>query len=141
MNPPESIASRTEKVAHQRLVDAVLGGTEWIPVAELGRRLDPHSSTPKELPEQWLRSGRIFSIEHEGVLLVPAYLFDAHWEPLPGVAEILQIFDGYFGWYVAGWFESKNSYLGGPSPREVLALRPDAVVGAAKDNLEPVSNG
>jgi hypothetical protein len=107
----------------------------------LGRRLDPQSETPHEIPEQWLRSERIFSIEHEGVLLVPAYLFDAQWQPLPGVAEILQIFDGYFGWYVAGWFESKNSYLGGPSPREVLALKPDAVVGAAKDSTEPVSNG
>jgi hypothetical protein len=140
MNPPETIASLTEK-ALQRRVEAVLGGTEWITVAELGRRLDPQSGSPQEVPEQWLRSGRIFSIEHEGVLLIPAYLFDAQWQPLPGVADILQIFDGYFGWYVAGWFESKNSYLGGPSPREVLALKPDAVVGAAKDSTEPVSNG
>jgi hypothetical protein len=60
MDPPESIASRTEKVAYQRLVDAALGGTAWIPVAELGRRLDPQSTTPQKVPEQWLRSGRIF---------------------------------------------------------------------------------
>jgi hypothetical protein len=87
MNPPETIASLTEK-ALQRRVEAVLGGTEWITVAELGRGLDPQSGSPQEVPEQWLRSGRIFSIEHEGVLLIPAYLFDAQWQPLPGVADI-----------------------------------------------------
>jgi hypothetical protein len=115
MNRPETIASLTEK-ALQRRVEAVLGGAEWMPVAELGRRLDPQSKTPEEVPEQWVRSGKIFSIEHEGVLLVPAYLFDAQWHPLPGVAEILRIFDSYLGWAVAGWFESKNSYLGGAEP-------------------------
>lgn len=132
VEPRRPAATRIE--LEKRAIDAVLQGTEWNSAAEIGLRLHAKAANPHAAATRWLQSGRIFGIDHRGKRIYPAYIFDATWQPLPAVKQVLEVLDGYSPFRVAAWFESTNSFLGGKRPREVIASDPRAVVAAAEDH-------
>ncbi len=119
----------------QRGVEAIFSGAEWLSAEQIGRLRDPAARNPHGAANRWRADGRIFAITKGGVLYYPRYALDDAFEPLPAVAKILQVLEGFSPYRVAGWFESTNSMLGGRRPRELLAGRAAAVVEAAKDQV------
>jgi hypothetical protein len=119
----------------RKAIEAVLSGTEWLTAQEVGQRQNPDATNPHAVASRWKKEGKVFFIEHKGVTLYPKYIFDEFGNPVPEVAEVLKIFDGYRPFRIASWFESISSMLRGKRPREVLATDPKAVVAAALDHI------
>lgn len=118
-----------------RAIEAVLRGTEWLTSLEVGQRQNPGATNLHAVGSRWKSERKVFFIEHRGLTLFPKYIFDELGNPLPAVAELLEIFAGYRPFRIASWFESTNSMLGGRRPREMLASDPKAVVEAARDHV------
>lgn len=68
--------------------------------------------------------GRILAVrEQSGRVLYPAFQFDPHGRPLPGLADVLTCFSdvGVSGWTVASWFTTPQGSLAGATPSARLS--------------------
>ena len=86
----------------------------------------------------------IFAINHGGVDYFPGYGLDRNgsFRPLKALSKIIEVFGGHKdSWGMAYWFLSVNSFLGGKRPQDVLALEPDRVIEAAKDEVQGILHG
>lgn len=117
-----------KQILEQRSIAAVLSGTTWRTVEEVGA-------------QEWLQAMSVFAIEHEGRRLVPFYAFDPSGEPYSVLAQVIDILAGYKPFRLASWFESTSSMLGGRRPRELLASDPQAVIAAARFHTEGPLHG
>jgi hypothetical protein len=119
---------------------AIRAGTEWRTAAELQKALSGIdaawiSSLPERL-EAWTSRGEVFRVEIDGLQCYPAYIFNAYWQPLPAVRDVISLLSGEDPMRLAAWFESSSSFLGGKKPREVVAENGAVVVAAARDLRE-----
>ncbi|MGF7000476.1 hypothetical protein [Paraburkholderia sp. GAS32] len=119
----------------RKAIEAVLSGTEWLTAQEVGKRQNPDATNQHAMASRWRKEGKVFYIEHKGLSLYPKYVFDEFGNPIPEVAEVLRVFEGYRSFRIASWFESTSSMLNGRRPREVLASDPRAVLSAARDHV------
>jgi hypothetical protein len=136
-----SLLSDSRAELEAKAVKAVLNGTTWLTAQRVGERQNPDATNQHAVTSRWKREGKIFSIERAGQALYPNYAFDELGNPIPEVAQILEIFSGYRPFRIASWFESTNSMLRGKRPREVLATNPQAVIDAAKDHVVGAVHG
>ncbi|MGJ7511303.1 hypothetical protein [Variovorax sp. GT1P44] len=139
IEPQRPVASRVE--LERRAIEAVMKGTQWLTGAEIGRLVNPTVVNVRSTVNRWQANGRIFGIDHRGTKLYPAYAFDATWQPLPAVQEILRVLTDFSAFKIASWFESTNSALNSRRPRLVVARDPDAVLAAAKSHLVGTIHG
>ena len=62
--------------------------------------------------------------------------------PRKQIAEILRIFgEAKNGWGLAFWFAAVNSFPDDQRPQDVLAVDPDRVIAAAKDEVAGLQHG
>lgn len=123
---------------------AVLESGDWMTAAEIASVAGFSASNPSTQPNKWKREGAIFAIRHNGIDYFPSYGLDAGagYRPRKAMAQVLKIFgDSKDGWGLSYWFMSANSFLGGKSPRELLASDPERVLAAAADECEGVPHG
>lgn len=135
-----SAISAREAAMRASVRAAVLQGTRWYD----GTELAAHALVggPMADPGTWKRAGQIFALSLEGEDHFPAYGVDpVTWQPVPALQDVLAILSATRdAWGVAAWFEAVNSYLGGKRPRELLAVDPDRVVWAAREDIMPVAH-
>lgn len=124
-----------------RAAEAVLSGTEWLTARQLGERANPNAANKHDFANRLLQGRRLFAIQYHGHNRFPAYAIDEHGQPLPAVAEVMRVLDGWEPRRLASWFESTSSYLGGLRPREVIQTDPAAVVAAAFAHVEGPVHG
>ncbi|NMP26234.1 hypothetical protein GW590_05020 [Rahnella sp. SAP-1] len=123
---------------------AVLDSGNWLTALELAELADLSLTNPSVQPNKWKKAGQIFAIRHRGIDYFPDYGLDknTHYRPLKVMAQIIEIFSGQKdGWGMAFWFMSVNSFLGGKRPQDLLAVEPERVIAAARDEVEGVLHG
>jgi len=87
---------------------------------------------------QWVsrhrKAHRIFTVTNEGESLVPAFLVDEELEPRPAAREPIRLLHeaGEDGWALWAWFATPSAWVGGRTPSELLASKPDLVAEAAR---------
>lgn len=119
-----------------RAKEAVLASGDWLSVADLAAIGEQSVKKTNAQLRKWMRDGAIFSIHHNGVEYFPGYALDPlrEYRPYHALKEVIAQFAGTGdGWGLALWFHSPNSFLGGRSPRELLATQSDHVIEAAAD--------
>lgn len=122
--------------------DAVQKGTHWYSASGLVEQAKTQGLSAMPTPSEWVRQRRLFALELDGEQRVPEYgLNPQTWQPLPAMAAIIKILESRDALFLAVWFESVNSYLGGICPREVLAQDPVRVILAAQAEAEGVTQG
>jgi hypothetical protein len=91
---------------------------EWL-TAEMLNRLQPEPPANKSLPaSDWKRRGRIFSVSFGGKEYFPRYEFDAAYQPLPLIRELLAAFGAVADtWKIASWFHYPNGWIAQPGPK------------------------
>lgn len=141
------MSTAAEALQHQmqvRSTERLLGSGDWITaeeVAQLGHRSSRNAQT---LAQGWVDQGLIFSIQHEGVCLYPAYALDAQTgAPLEGVRAVLEVLRGAgrHEWAIAWWLDSPNGYLNGRRPKDFLAGPLDQLLQAAHAEAQGVQHG
>ncbi|ODV41866.1 XRE family transcriptional regulator [Cupriavidus sp. UYMMa02A] len=123
---------------------AVLEGADWLTAAKLAELAGLSPTNPSTQPNKWKRQRQIFAIHHNGIDYFPGYGLEpeAGWRPRKTLKSVLEVFgDDKDGWGLAYWFLSANSFLGGRRPQDVLAVDPEQVIAAAKDEVEGVVHG
>jgi hypothetical protein len=104
-------------------------------VASLQRlRGNTSASTTRTWLARRRRSGALFTVSHDGSVLVPAFQFDEGGEPRPEMADVLAALAplGLSGWALWTWFSSSSPWLDGARPVDWLDRRSEAVATAAR---------
>lgn len=98
---------------------------QWL-TAEMLNRLQPEPPSNRSLPaSDWKRRGRIFSVAFGGKEYFPRYEFDAAYQPLPLMKEILAAFGTVADtWKIAAWFHYPNGWIAEPGPKGVKSIAP-----------------
>ena len=86
----------------------------------------------------WKRDGRIFSVSHEGKEYFPRYEFDALYQPLPVIQDILQVFGPVDPWKIAAWFHFPNGWIVEPGPEGPKPVAPKDALDRREDLLNAV---
>jgi hypothetical protein len=79
---------------------------------------------------RWRKQGKLFSINHGGRELYPAFQLGPDGRPLPIVAELLEILarvPDRTEWDNALWFAGESGWLDGKTPLELLQSEPELV--------------
>jgi hypothetical protein len=122
-------------------VKKVFEESDWLTAEEINK-LQGKPLAKKNLPaSDWKRRGQIFSVPYDGKEYYPRYQFDATYQPLPVISEIL----GAYGecadaWSLAIWFHFPNGWIakevgGGAfpvAPKDAMD-RPSDVIRAARN--------
>jgi hypothetical protein len=143
---PDVTPSKAAREQARMLIDArtaILNSGDFVPASEVAKIAGFSATNPSVQPNKWKRNRDIFAIQHGRDDLFPLYALnpDDH-RPRRQMAEILHIFgDAKDSWGLAFWFASLNSFLDDERPQDVLAVDPDRVIAAAKDEMAGVQHG
>jgi hypothetical protein len=120
----------------QHLRDILLETATWLSAEVVSRRAGSTNINISALPNRWRKGNRVFAITHGSKDLFPDYIFGDDGKPLPVVSSVLKCFhDKRSIFKTALWFASKNSWLGGKAPKDMLLNDTSAVTNAAKKEV------
>jgi hypothetical protein len=144
---PDVAPSEAAMAQARMLIDAkstILKSGDFIPAGEVSKLAGYSRTNPSVQPNKWKRNRTIFAIEHKGDDFFPLHALDPddNYRPRKEIAEILSIFgDSKDGWGLAFWFAGLNSFLDDERPQDLLAVAPDRILAAAKDEMAGVQHG
>jgi len=134
-----SIELVEDRVRRMKTVQQVFADGDWI-TAEQINALQPEPPANKSHPaSDWKRRARIFSVNYGGKEYFARYQFDALYQPLPIIKDILKAFGAVADpWVLAAWFHFPNGWIAKPgragsepvAPKDALDQR-DVVLNAA----------
>jgi len=121
----------------------VLESGDFAPASAIAELGSFSVKNPSSQPNRWKQGRQIFALTHKGIDLYPLYALSTRdgVRPLPVIAEILRVLEGRNGWEIAFWFAGVNSYLGGHTPKEIVATQPEAVLKAAMTEATGLQHG
>jgi hypothetical protein len=130
-----------ERIRRMRTIREVFDEGDWLTAEQLNA-LQPSPPANKAHPaSDWKRRGRIFSVNFGGKEYFPGYQFDALYQPLPIIRDVLTAFGEVAdSWTIAAWFHFPSPWLvvrdkKGPrnvSPKDALDRRSEVVCAASK---------
>jgi hypothetical protein len=138
--PPDPLADVELKVA-EATVDLRREFLERVPVltsAQLHERAGFPGNNPSQTGLRWRKQGKLFSINHGGRELYPAFQLGPDGRPLPIVAELLEILardPDRTEWDNVLWFAGESGWLDGKTPLELLQSEPALVKQAAEQEV------
>ena len=133
--PPEALEQARRNAQARK---AFLDDHDALEAEQVHALYGSRAKNKSALAARWRAEGKIFAVEHEGSLLYPAFQFDAQGRPRLVVADLLAILAAKLGgWQLVLWFASRNGWLDGARPLDLLDDDPDRVLDAANDIIEP----
>jgi hypothetical protein len=138
--PPDPLADVELKIA-EATVDLrreFLDQQSVLTSAQLHERAGFPGNNPSQTGLRWRKQGKLFSINHGGRELYPAFQLGPDGRPLPIVAELLEILardPDRTEWDNALWFAGESGWLDGKTPIELMLSEPDLVKRAAEQEV------
>jgi len=132
-----------ERVRRMRTVQEVFAAGDWLTAEQLNALQATPPANRAHPASDWKRRGRVFSVNYRGKEYFARYQFDALYQPLPIVKDIIAAFGEVAdAWTLAAWFHFPSPWLvkrdergaTNIAPKDVLD-RGDAVVQAAGKRL------
>jgi hypothetical protein len=114
-----------ERMRRLKTVREMLDHGEWL-TADMLNRLQPDPPPNKSHPaSDWKRRGRIFSVNIGGKEYFAGYQFDALYQPLPIIKDMLKAFGPVAdSWKIAAWFHFPNGWIAETGPNGPTPLAP-----------------
>lgn len=130
-----------DRIAQMTTVRTVLEEGDWLTAKEINK-LQKKPSLKTSLPaSNWKRQGRIFSISYNGKGYYPRYQFDAMYQPLPIISDILKAFGEYAdAWSLAIWFHFPNGWIAKDVDGSAVAVAPRNALDRAHDVIQAACN-
>ncbi len=126
-----------DRVHRMHTMRQVFAEGDWLTSEQLhALQADPPKSKSQPASD-WKRRGRIFGVSRGGREYFARYQFDAMYEPLPVIRDVLKAFgDVADSWALAAWFHYPNAWIAGPdgapiAPKDALDRHAD-LIGAAQ---------
>lgn len=120
-----------DRVHRMQTLHQLFSQGDWLSAEQLHALQATPPKNKSQPASDWKRRGRIFGVSHGGREYFPSYQFDAMYEPLPVIREVLQAFGPVADpWVLAAWFHFPNAWIldaqGAPlAPRYALDRRAD----------------
>jgi hypothetical protein len=139
-----SVIQIEDLIARKTTIKKILEEGEWLSAEDINRLQTVPPKLKSYPASDWKRRGRLFSVSHDGKELYARYQFDALYQPLPVIKDILEAYGEYAdAWALAAWFHFPNSWIvkdGRPAggqdiplaPKDALDRRNDVVDAARK---------
>ncbi len=127
-----------DRVNRMRTLRQVFTDGDWLSAEQINGLQDKPPKNKSQPASDWKRRGRIFGVSQGGLEYFPRYQFDAMYEPLPIIREVLDALGEVADpWVLAAWFHYPNGWLVGPdgapvAPKDALNSRSDVLRAAAK---------
>jgi hypothetical protein len=101
-----------ERMHRLQTIREIFAEEEWL-TADMLNRLQPEPPSNRSLPaSDWKRRGRIFSVTFGGKEYFPRYQFDAAYQPLPLMRNVLAALGTVADtWKIAAWFHYPNGWI------------------------------
>lgn len=128
-----------ERVQRLHTIREIFKEEEWL-TAEMLNRLQPEPPSNRSLPaSDWKRRGRIFSVSFGGKEYFPRYEFDAAYQPLPLMRDVLAAFGTVADtWKIAAWFHYPNGWIVESGPEGVKPVAPKDALDRRDDLLKAI---
>jgi len=128
-----------DRMQRLRTMRRVLDEGEWLTAEQLNALQPDPPANASHPASDWKRRKRIFSVSYGGRDYFPRYQFDAMYQPLPIIKEILAAFGEVADpWLLAAWFHFPNGWIVRRDDTHTVAVAPkdaldrrDAVLAAA----------
>lgn len=130
-----------DRLAIAATVQKVFEEGDWLDAAELNL-LQQNPPPKKSLPaSDWKRRGRIFSVPYNGTDYYPRYQFDALFQPLPVIKDILDAYGEYAdAWSVATWFHFPSGWIAREVGEMVVAVAPKDALNRCAEVINAARN-
>jgi len=134
-----SIELVEDRVHRMKTVQQVFAEGDWITAEQINALQAEPPATKSHPASDWKRRARIFSVNYGGKEYFARYQFDALYQPLPVIKDILRAFGAVADpWVLAAWFHFPSGWIAKPgraasepvAPKDALDQR-EAVLNAA----------
>jgi hypothetical protein len=131
LTPPASLTQARRLAAHREALLAT-------PVFTHDTLSELRGDTSASSTRTWLARRRddhaLFTVNHKGRTLIPAFQLDERGEPRPELQPILSVLDEgrVNGWSLWTWLTKPTSYLSGGVPEQMARTDPTRVLRAAQ---------
>ncbi len=120
-----SVALIQDRIQRMNTVNQVFGNTDWIASEEINALQAEPPANKSHPASDWKRRGRLFSVNYGGKEYFARYQFDALFQPLPIIKEILKAFGNVAdSWVLAAWFHFPNGWIARPGDKNGLPMPP-----------------
>jgi hypothetical protein len=133
-----SVVQIDDLIARKTTIKKILEEGDWLSAEDINRLQSVPPKLKSYPASDWKRRGRVFSVSHDGRDLYPRYQFDALYQPLPVIKDILEAYGQYAdAWALAAWFHFPNSWIVKDgqlplAPKDALDRHDDVVEAARK---------
>jgi hypothetical protein len=101
-----------ERLNRMRTVQDVFAEGEWLTAEQINALQATPPANKAHPASDWKRRGRVFSVNYRGKEYFARYQFDALYQPLPIIKEVLASFGEVADtWTLAAWFHFPNAWL------------------------------
>ncbi|WNG85372.1 hypothetical protein C6A87_015515 [Mycobacterium sp. ITM-2016-00317] len=131
LTPPSSVAQARRLATHR---DALLATPVLTYETLKELRGDARESSTRTWVSRRRDAGDVFTVNHNGRTLIPAFQLDEQGEPRPELQRVLRalISGGVQGWALWTWLTSATSLLSGEVPERLARTAPHRVLRAAE---------
>ncbi|WP_067976763.1 hypothetical protein [Mycolicibacter icosiumassiliensis] len=128
---PAATLSQAKRLATQR--NALLA-MPFHTYASLSEQRHSSESTTRTWVARSRQAHKLFTVDHDGRTLIPAFQFDEHLKPRTELAPILAALaqGGVRDWSLWTWLTSPTSFLSGEVPERIAATDPARALRAAQ---------
>ncbi len=123
-----------ERARRMRTIQAVFTDGDWLTAEQINALQATPPANKAHPASDWKRRGRIFSVTYNGKDYFESYQFDALYQPLPIVREILNAFGPTAdAWTLAAWFHFPSPWLVERDDRGAVNLAPKDALDRGED--------
>lgn len=130
-----------DRIGQMATVKKVFEEGDWLTAEDINK-LQKNPPAKKSLPaSDWKRRGRIFSVSYDGKEYYPRYQFDAMYQPLPVVSDILKAYGECADtWSIATWFHFPNGWIAREVGDEAVPVAPKDALDRSTDVIKAARN-
>jgi len=130
-----------ERIAQVAMVRKVFEVGDWLTADDINN-LQQMPLSKKSLPtSDWKRRRRIFSVPYNGKDYYPRYQFDAMYQPLPVIRDILKAYgECKDPWSLAIWFQFPNGWIAKQLRDAIVPVAPKDALDRAADVIKAARN-
>lgn len=134
-----------DRVRRMQTLRQVFAEGDWLTAEQLNALQSMPPKNKSHPASDWKRRGRIYGVSHGGREYFARYQFDALYQPLPIVRDVLKAFGEVADpWVLAAWFHFPNAWIVGPdgapiAPRDSLDWHDGALHAAERRHASYVA--
>jgi hypothetical protein len=122
-----------DRVHRMKTVQQVFAEGDWITAEQVNALQTEPPSNKAHPASDWKRRGRIFSVNYGGKEYFARYQFDALYQPLSIIKEILKAFGEVADpWVLAAWFHFPSGWITTPGPTGGAPVAPKDALNRAE---------